>query len=166
MEVRLKVEDGKVITGVLLSKCGVDRDIWKPLLYFAHFHILKLLHISILTFLHLQRHTHLQLRQGNDDLKSKYFEAVAHFNFNISPIAQRHTPVQLRPPAVLLSSDFFAGQGCSRAINREVDGIWISPKNNRILYITPYMKREGVSTPPQLFEITIPHRYSRGATIL
>ena len=78
-------------------------------------------HFNISPF--AQRHTLVQPRQCNDDLKSKYIEAVAHFNFNISPIAQRHTPVQLRPPAVLLSSDFFAGQGCSRAINREVDGI-------------------------------------------
>ena len=61
--------------------------------------------------------------QGNDDFKLKYIEAVAHFNFNISPFAQRHTPVQPRPPAALLSSDLFAGQGCSRAINREVDEI-------------------------------------------
>ena len=34
--------------------------------------------------------------QGNDDFKLKYIEAVAHFDFNISPFAQRHTHVQLR----------------------------------------------------------------------
>ena len=99
-------------------------------------------HFNISPF--AQRHTLVQPRQCNDDLKSKYIEAVAHFNFNISPIAQRHTPVQLRPPAVLLSSDFFAGQGCSRAINREVDGIWISPKKNRILYILSASCEKGL----------------------